>query len=151
MCILTDERLPFTSSTRVTSEVAIRLETNFTVERRQSFALVAGGTGEECTLELGLDEKLGVENVGGRIEGSSGDGLINVVGSSDSVTIDIEWLIVHKTSNVRDTYEARRATTSAGLKPASAKRARILVTSSKGSGTSRSGEACLASGRPKRN
>ena len=46
------------------------------------------------------------------------------------------------------TYEARSAITSWGENPASAKRARILVTESNGSGTSRSGDGAFAGGRP---
>ena len=48
-------------------------------------------------------------------------------------------------------YEARSATTSAELKPASAKRSRMAVMVSKGSGTSRSGAGAVASGRPSMN
>lgn len=90
MGILTDEGLPLASGTRVTGKVAVRLETNFTVERGEGFTLVASGSGEEGTLELGLDEELGVEDVGGRVEGSSGDSLVNVVGGGDGMTMDIE-------------------------------------------------------------
>ena len=86
--ILTDEGLPFTCGTRVTSEVTVGLETNFTVEGGERFTLVSGGSREEGSLELGLDEELRVKDVGGRVEGRSGNGFVNVIGGSDRVAIE---------------------------------------------------------------
>ena len=48
-------------------------------------------------------------------------------------------------------WDARRSTTSAGLKPASPMRARIVSVGSDGSGTSKSGEGCEMFERPARN
>lgn len=48
-------------------------------------------------------------------------------------------------------WEAKRSTTSAGLKPASPIRARITSAESLGSGTSKSGEGLVAFGRPAKN
>lgn len=47
-------------------------------------------------------------------------------------------------------WEESRATTSGGLNPASAKRARMAVTLSVGSGTVRSGAGALGAGRPRK-
>lgn len=84
--ILTDERLPFASGPGVTGEVTVGLQTDLTSQGRHHFTLVSGGTGEERAAELGLDEELSVEDAGRGVERSSGDGLVNVVGSRDGVT-----------------------------------------------------------------
>lgn len=55
------------------------------------------------------------------------------------------------TSERDTTYDARRATTSAGEKPTSPKRARMLSTVSNGSGTVRSGAGAVGAGLPSRN
>lgn len=55
------------------------------------------------------------------------------------------------TSAAAMVWEARRATTSGVEKPASAKRARIAVTLSVGSGTVRSGAGASGGGRPNEN
>ena len=84
--ILTDEGLPLASGPGVTGELAVGLETDLAAEGGHDLTLVAGGTREERAAELGLNEELGVENSGGGVERSSGDGLVNVVGSRDGVT-----------------------------------------------------------------
>jgi len=60
----------------------------------------------------------------------------------------------HETANFIDkehTNEARRATTSSGLNPASAKRAKITSVESNGAGTVLAGAGAVALGRPRRN
>ena len=86
--ILTNEGLPLASSTRVTSELGVGLETNLTLERGLDFTLVSTRAGEESTTELDLNEELRVELTGGRVERSSGDAGVDVVGSSNGVAID---------------------------------------------------------------
>lgn len=49
------------------------------------------------------------------------------------------------------TDEARRATTSSGLNPASAKRAKMVSVESNGAGIVLSGAGAVALGRPRRN
>lgn len=83
--IRTDEGLPFASSARVTSEGVVGLQTNLSVQRRLDFTLVSTRAGEDRSTKLSLNEELGVEFAGGRVEGSSGDGGINEIGSSDGV------------------------------------------------------------------
>ena len=83
--ILTDEGLPLASSASVASKLGVGLKTDLTPERGLDLTLVSGGSGEERTAELGLDEKLGVEEVGSGVEGSPGDRLVDMVGSSDRV------------------------------------------------------------------
>ena len=58
------------------------------MEGGERFTLVSGGSREEGSLELGLDEELRVEDVGGRVEGRSGNGFVNVIGGSDRVAIE---------------------------------------------------------------
>lgn len=97
--------MPFTSGPLVTGEFRVGLQTEFTTERRFDFTLVATSSvgkllilvkamlirinrclpWEESTTELSLDEELSIEDLGGRVEGGSGDGLVNVIGSSDGV------------------------------------------------------------------
>ena len=88
----TAERLPLASSARVTSELRVGLETKLAVERGLDLTLVAAGSGEERTTKLGFNEELGVKELGGRVEGSTRDGLIDVVSRSDGVPWVIEWL-----------------------------------------------------------
>ena len=63
----------------------------------------------------------------------------------------VPGIVVSTTSAAAMVCEARRATASLGLKPASAKRAKIAVTESVGSGMVRSGAAALGAGRPNLN
>ena len=145
--ILTDEGLPLASSARVTSELRVGLETKLAVERGLDLTLVAAGSGEERTTKLGLDEELGVKELGGRVEGGSRDGGVDVVSRSNGVAVN--KLSIRSDSYDYFTYEARRATTSAGVKPpASLNRCKMLSTESKGSGTVKSGAGWVASGRP---
>ena len=83
--ILTDEGLPLASSARVTSELRGGLETKLAVERGLDLTLVAAGSGEERTTKLGLNEELGVKELGSRVEGGSRDGGVDVVGRRDGV------------------------------------------------------------------
>ena len=73
---------------------------------------------EEGALELGFNEELGVEQVGGRVEGRTRDRGVDVVGRSDGVPIQcLDVSTRSRSPNIWATYEARRATTSAGVKP----------------------------------
>jgi len=83
--LVADERLPLASSASVTGELRVGLKTDFTLERRLDFTLVATGSRERGTAELSLDEELGVEHTRGGVEGSSGDGRVDEVGGSDGV------------------------------------------------------------------
>ena len=83
--LVVDERLPLASSARVARELAVRLETDLAADRGLDLALVAPRAGEERAAELGLDEELGVEELGGGVEGRSGDGRVDVVGGGDGV------------------------------------------------------------------
>ena len=146
--ILTDEGLPLASSARVTSELRVGLETKLAVERGLDLTLVAAGSGEERTPKLGFNKELGVKELGGRVEGCSRDGGVDVVGRSNGVATN---KLSTRRCYFRDqcAHEARRATTSAGVKPpASLNRCKMLSTESKGSGTVRSGAGWVASGRP---
>ena len=80
-----DEGLPFTSSAGVTSELGVGQETNLAMKGRLDFALVAACSRKEGSTKLGLDKELCVEFTGCRVEGSSGDSGIDVVGSSNGV------------------------------------------------------------------
>ena len=84
--------MPLASSASVASELRVRLETNLSAKRGLDLTLVAGGSGEQRAAELSLDEELGVKELGGRVEGSTRDGLIDVVSRSDGVPWVIEWL-----------------------------------------------------------
>ena len=65
----------------------VGLETHDTPLSGRGFTL-DGGPASECgTVELGLQEELSVEDAGGGIERSSGGGGVNVVGSSNRVTV----------------------------------------------------------------
>ena len=77
--VLTDEGLPLASSASVASKLGVGLKTDLTPERGLDLTLVSGGSGEERTAELGLDEKLGVEQTRGRVEGSAWDGRVENV------------------------------------------------------------------------
>ena len=131
----------------------IRLEADFTPEGRLDLALISARAGEERAAELNLDEHLRVERREGRVKGRARDRLVDVVGRCDRVPDDGCGLILARchTGDEIGAYEARSATTSAGLKPASAKRSRMEVMVSNGSGTSRSGAGAVASGRPSMN
>ena len=85
--ILTDEGLPLASSARVTSELRVGLETKLAVERGFDLTLVSAGSGEERTTKLGFNEELGVKELGGRVEGGSRDGGVDVVGRGDGVPV----------------------------------------------------------------
>ena len=63
----------------------VGLETDLAAERRLDFALVSARAGEERAAQLDLDEELGVEGAGGRVEGRAGDAGVDVVGCSDRV------------------------------------------------------------------
>ena len=63
----------------------VRLETDFARKWGFDLALVAAGSGEESAAELGFDEELAVEDSGGGVEGSAGDGRVDVVRAGDGV------------------------------------------------------------------
>ena len=83
--VLTDEGLPLAGGARVARELRVGLKAELAAERRLDLALVATRSGEQRAAELSLDEELGVEELGGRVEGRSGDGRVDVVGSRDGV------------------------------------------------------------------
>ena len=105
-CLLTDERLEFASTSRVTGKVVVGLKTDFTRERRLNFTLVRAVPGGECvslpvfvsrvingflpweqsTTKNGLNKELRVETSWGGIEGGSWDSWIDKVCGSNSVT-----------------------------------------------------------------
>ena len=64
----------------------VGLKTDLAAERGLDFTLVATSSWEECATKLGLDEEFGIEDSWGRVEGSSGDGRINEIGSGDGMT-----------------------------------------------------------------
>ncbi len=83
--LVVDERLPLARGARVARELGVGLQPDLAAERGLDLALVAPRAGEERAAELGLDEELGVEELGRRVEGRSGDGGVDVVGSRDGV------------------------------------------------------------------
>ena len=104
--VLTDEGLPLASGARVARELRVGLETELAVERRLDLALVAARAGEQRAAELGLDEELRVEELGGGVEGRSGDGRVDVVGSRDGVrSQERDDLGGGEASGVRETGE----------------------------------------------
>lgn len=63
------------------------MKTNFTSERGLDFTLVSASSGEEGTTELNFDEELRVEDTRSRVEWSSRDTGVNMIGGSDRVAI----------------------------------------------------------------
>ena len=66
--VLTDVLLPEACRALVAGKLGVGLETQLAVERRLDLALVSTRAGEERAAELGLDEELGVERRGRRVE-----------------------------------------------------------------------------------
>ena len=86
MCsLLTDEGLPDAGSCGVTGEIVVGLKTNFTGNSRLYFTLVPTGSWEQGSAELNLNEDLGIEGEWRRVEWSSRNGRVDVVGCSDRV------------------------------------------------------------------
>ena len=84
--LVVDHRLPEARSTGITREDEIGLETHLSGDGRENFTRVGTVLARELsTLEENLEEDLGVEGADGRIEGSSGDGNVNDVGSGNGV------------------------------------------------------------------
>ena len=83
--LVVDERLPLARRARVARELRVGLEAQLAVQRGLDLALVPARAGEDRAPELGLDEELGVEELGGRVEGRAGDGGVDVVGGGDGV------------------------------------------------------------------
>ena len=78
MLLVIDVRLPETRSAGVASEFAVGLQTDLAAERRHDFALIRAVAGEEGALELSLNEELSVERERRRVEGSAGDGGVDL-------------------------------------------------------------------------
>ena len=78
MLLVVDVRLPETRSAGVARELAVGLQTNLAAERRHDLALVRAITGEEGALELSLNKELSVERERRRVEGSAGDGGVDL-------------------------------------------------------------------------
>lgn len=85
--LVVDERLPLAGGALIARKEAVGLEAELAAERGLDLTLVAAVAGEERAAELGLDEELRVEQLGGGVEGRSRDGRVDVVGSSDRVPV----------------------------------------------------------------
>ena len=83
--LIVRERLPLARGTRVSGEEMIRLQTHLATERGRHLAVDTALSGERLATELGLDEELGVEDSGGRVEGRARDRVVDAVGCSNSV------------------------------------------------------------------
>ena len=85
MLLRVDVRLPEARRALVARELRVGLQPDLAAQRRLDLALVAARAGEERAAELGLDEELGVEDGGSRVEGDTRDSGVNVVGTGDGV------------------------------------------------------------------
>ena len=79
------EGLPEAVRGRVSREEVVGLEADLAVERGHHLALVRAVAREERAAHLHLDEDLRVEDSRSRVEGSAGDGRVDVVRSGDGV------------------------------------------------------------------
>ena len=83
--LVVHEALPLARRPAVPREQVVRLEAQLAVQRGLDLALVPARAGEDRAPELGLDEELGVEELGGRVEGRAGDGGVDVVSGGDGM------------------------------------------------------------------
>ena len=83
--LVVHERLPLAGRARIAREQVVRLQPHLALERGLDLTLVPARAGEESATELGLDEELGVEELGGRVEGRARNRRVDEVGRSDRV------------------------------------------------------------------
>jgi hypothetical protein len=129
----------------------VGLEAHLTGDRGEHFAGLRAVTGEESTFEQNFQEDLGVTE---KVKLARCREKVNIATTNKVPTVEskgVPGIVGSTTSAAAMVCDDRRATASCGENPASAKRARMAVTLSVGSGTVRSGAAATGGGRPNMN
>lgn len=143
--------MPEAGSPWVLRDGEVALETHFTGDWGENLTGLGTITGEESTLEEYLEEDLGIAR---RTWLNRSINKINIVETNKVATVEsngVPGIVGSTVSAAAMVWDERSATASAGAKPASAKRARMEVTLSVGSGTVKSGAAATGGGRPNKN
>ena len=153
--VRTDEGLPLASRAGVAGELEVGLEAELSGEGRERLTVVLRAVGKGDALEEGLERAKPVSAPPlsfPREEAKARTSTKNWASKSEGVeSKGLPWMRGAMWSCAATECEARRSTTSAGLKPASPMRFRILSVGSDGSGIRPSGETMEWLERPARN